>query len=88
MLKFNMGAENKSTREGQKHNMQNTTYALILDGLVPPAPPIIEMLLIFTSEVNLSSEKKKASKHGLMTTFSNNLIPYATQQKLHAFWTS
>lgn len=34
-----------------------TTYALILEGLVPSAPPTMDMLLILTSEVNLSHTK-------------------------------
>lgn len=33
------------------------TYALILEGLVPSTPPTIDMLLIFTSDVNLSETK-------------------------------
>lgn len=29
------------------------TYALIFEGLVPEAPPMIEILFILTSDVNL-----------------------------------
>lgn len=32
----------------------SSTHALIFEGLVPSAPPTIEMLLILTSVVNLS----------------------------------
>ena len=33
---------------------EEQTYALILQGLVPSAPPTTEILLILTSDVNLS----------------------------------
>lgn len=37
----------------KKFGAMKKTYALILEGLVPSAPPTIEILLIFTSDVNL-----------------------------------
>lgn len=45
----------KCTRRNPSPSNKTDTYARILDGLVPSAPPMMEMLLIFTSVVNLQS---------------------------------
>jgi len=41
----------------EANNAKDKIYALILEGLVPPAPPTIEMLFILTSDVNLLSRR-------------------------------
>jgi len=43
----------------EAYNAKNKTYALILEGLVPPAPPTTEMLFILTSDVNLLSRRTR-----------------------------
>jgi hypothetical protein len=48
-------------------DIKGRTYALILEGLVPSTPPTIDMLLIFTSEVNLSKTKLTKCNYSLQT---------------------
>lgn len=50
------GTPNKKQAHWYNNSMgsEEQTYALILQGLVPSAPPTTEILLILTSDVNLS----------------------------------
>ena len=50
------GTPNKKQAHCYNNSMgsEGQTYALILQGLVPSAPPTTEILLILTSDVNLS----------------------------------
>lgn len=49
-------------------------YALILEGLVPSAPPTTEMLLIFTSDVNLPPQQQQKVRRQKEATTDHILV--------------
>lgn len=51
------------TSKFSMEKLKGLTYALILEGLVPSAPPTTDILLIFTSDVNLSPLKREGKKN-------------------------
>lgn len=51
----------KITRQAKTFTSISKAYVLILEGLVPSAPPTTDMLLILTSDVNLTTKFQNIS---------------------------